>query len=55
MSKVCELSGKKVMNGNNVSHAKNRTKRRFIPNLQTVSLYSEVLGKAMRFKFVPML
>jgi len=50
MSKVCELSGKKVMTGNNVSHAKNRTKRRFIPNLQTVSLYSEVLGKAMRLK-----
>ena len=50
MSMKCELTGKAFQNGNKVSHAKNRTKRRFIPNLQTVSLYSEVLGKAMRFK-----
>ena len=34
MSRVCELTGKKVMTGNNVSHAKNRTRRRFLPNLQ---------------------
>ena len=39
MSKVCEISGKKPMSGNNVSHANNRTKRRFIPNLQNVKLY----------------
>ena len=50
MARVCELSGKKVMTGNNVSHANNRTKRRFLPNLQMVSLYSEVLGRSMRFK-----
>ena len=45
MSKVCEISGKKPMNGNNVSHANNRTKRRFIPNLQNVKLYSGALQK----------
>ena len=45
MSKVCEISGKKPMTGNNVSHANNRTKRRFIPNLQNVKLYSEKLQK----------
>ncbi len=33
MSKVCDVTGKKPMSGNNVSHAKNRTKRRFLPNL----------------------
>ena len=45
MSKVCEISGKKPMTGNNVSHANNRTKRRFIPNLQNVKLYSGTLEK----------
>ena len=45
MSKVCEISGKKPMSGNNVSHANNRTKRRFIPNLQNVKLYSRTLQK----------
>ena len=45
MSKVCEISGKRPMTGNNVSHANNRTKRRFIPNLQNVKLYSGILQK----------
>ena len=45
MSKVCEISGKKPISGNNVSHANNRTKRRFIPNLQNVKLYSGTLEK----------
>ena len=45
MSKVCEITGKKPMTGNNVSHANNRTKRRFIPNLQNVKLYSGTLQK----------
>ena len=45
MSRVCEISGKKPMSGNNVSHANNRTKRRFIPNLQNVKLYSSILQK----------
>ena len=45
MSKICEISGIKPMSGNNVSHANNRTKRRFIPNLQNVKLYSGTLQK----------
>ena len=50
MSKKCELTGKKVMSGNNVSHAKNRTKRKFLPNLNNVTLTSEVLGKDFQLK-----
>ena len=45
MSKKCELTGKIPMKGHNVSHANNRTKRRFIPNLQNVKLYSGILQK----------
>ena len=44
MSRVCEITGKGVMVGNNVSHANNKTRRRFLPNLQTVSFMSEILG-----------
>ena len=50
MAKICELSGKKVMAGNNVSHANNRTRRRFLPNLCNVSLVSEKLNQTIRFK-----
>ena len=50
MSRKCELTGKSVMTGNNVSHANNKTKRRFLPNLQIVSLYSEKLSKKIKFK-----
>ena len=50
MSRQCELSGKGVMTGNNVSHAKNRTKRRFLPNLCNVSLASDKLNQTIRFK-----
>jgi len=50
MSRVCELSGKAVMSGNNVSHAKNRTRRRFLPNLCQVSLVSDTLGRSIRFR-----
>lgn len=39
MANVCQITGKKMMVGNNVSHAKNRTKRRFYPNLQTKKFY----------------
>ncbi len=39
MSKVCQISGKRPRSGNNVSHAKNRTKRKFFPNLQTKRFY----------------
>ena len=50
MSRQCELSGKGVMTGNNVSHAKNRTRRRFLPNLCNVSLASEKLNQTVRFR-----
>ncbi len=50
MSRVCELSGKGPMSGNNVSHAKNRTRRRFLPNLNAVTLQSETLGRAFKFR-----
>lgn len=50
MSRVCELTGKTVMSGNNVSHAVNKTRRRFLPNLQQVSLPSEMLGKSIRLR-----
>jgi len=50
MSRVCELSGKAVLTGNNVSHAKNRSRRRFLPNLNQVSLMSETLGQTVRFR-----
>jgi large subunit ribosomal protein L28 len=44
MSRRCELTGKTVQAGNNVSHANNKTRRRFLPNLQETSLLSDVLG-----------
>jgi len=50
MSRRCELSGKAVMSGNNVSHANNRTRRRFLPNLNVVTLASESLGRSFKFK-----
>ena len=50
MSRVCELSGKKVMTGNNVSKANNRTKRRFLPNLQKSSMHSSILDKTLQFR-----
>ena len=50
MSRRCELTGKGVQSGNNVSHAKNRTRRVFRPNLQTVSLASESLDRNVSLK-----
>jgi len=50
MSRKCELTGKKAMSGNNVSHAKNRTKRKFLPNLNNVTLTSETLGRDFQLK-----
>lgn len=50
MSKKCDISGIGAMSGNNVSHANNRTRRRFLPNLQVVSLLSESLGKVFKLK-----
>ena len=50
MSRVCELSGKSVMTGNNVSKANNRTRRRFLPNLQKSSMHSSILGNTLQFR-----
>ena len=50
MSRVCEVTGKKVMYGNNVSHANNKTKRRFLPNLNDVTLQSETLGRGFKMR-----
>lgn len=50
MSRRCMITGKGVMSGNNVSHAKNRTKRRFLPNIQDTSLYSEALDRWIKVR-----
>lgn len=50
MSRVCELTGKRVMTGNNVSHAHNKTRRRFLPNLVNVTLDSEILGRSIKMR-----
>jgi large subunit ribosomal protein L28 len=50
MSRTCELTGKSVMYGNNVSHANNRSRRRFLPNLVNVTLMSEVLNQRVRMR-----
>lgn len=50
MSRVCELSGKGPMSGNTVSHAKNRNRRRFLPNLNDVTLLSDVLGQSFSLR-----
>ena len=50
MSLKCEITGKGYLPGNNVSHAKNRTKRRFLPNLHNISFISEKLGRSIRLK-----
>lgn len=50
MSRVCELTGKAVMSGNNVSHALNRTRRKFRPNLAKVTLMSDALGQSVKMK-----
>ncbi len=50
MAKVCQITGTKSMTGNNVSHANNRTKRRFLPNLQNVRFYSQSLKMYLNLK-----
>lgn len=50
MSRRCELTGKTVQTGNNVSHAHNKTRRRFLPNLCNVNLLSDSLGRNFRLK-----
>lgn len=50
MSRVCELTGKGPMTGNNVSHAHNKTRRRFLPNLNDVTLISDTLGRSFKLR-----
>lgn len=50
MARRCDITGTGVMTGNNVSHANNKNRRRFLPNLQVVSLLSESLGRAFKLK-----
>jgi len=50
MSRICEITGKKVMVGNNVSHANNKTKRKFYPNLQTKKFFVPETGETVVLK-----
>ena len=50
MSRICELTGKGRQVGHNVSHANNKTKRTFLPNLQNVTLLSDTLGRSIRLR-----
>jgi large subunit ribosomal protein L28 len=50
MARRCELTGKDVLAGHNVSHANNKTKRVFRPNLQMVTLASDALGRSFRLR-----
>ena len=50
MSRICQITGKKVMAGNNVSHAKNRTRRKFYPNLQIKKFFVPETGETIILK-----
>ena len=50
MARRCGITGKGVMSGNNVSHANNRTRRRFLPNLQQQSFFSDVLATSIQLR-----
>lgn len=50
MARRCDFTGKGVQTGNNVSHANNRTRRRFLPNMQEVSLLSDILGRPVQVR-----
>jgi large subunit ribosomal protein L28 len=50
MSRRCQITGKGVLAGNNVSHANNKTRRRYLPNLQDTSLLSDVLNTQVRMR-----
>jgi large subunit ribosomal protein L28 len=50
MARRCAITGKGVLTGNNVSHANNKTRRRFLPNLQDTSVLSDALGQMVRIK-----
>lgn len=53
MSRRCMITGKGVMSGNNVSHAQNKTRRKFLPNVQDTSVFSELLGRKVRIRVTP--
>jgi len=50
MSRRCVITGKAVLTGNNVSHANNKTRRRFLPNLQETTVLSDILGQLVRLR-----
>ncbi|MGG5811933.1 50S ribosomal protein L28 [Falsiroseomonas sp. CW058] len=50
MARRCGITGKGVLTGNNVSHANNKTRRRYLPNLQDASFYSEILNAPVRMR-----
>ncbi len=50
MARRCSITGKGVLTGNNVSHANNKTRRRFLPNLQETSVLSDALGQMVRLR-----
>jgi large subunit ribosomal protein L28 len=50
MTRRCGLTGKSIQTGNNVSHANNKTRRRFLPNLQETAMFSDALGQMVRLR-----
>jgi large subunit ribosomal protein L28 len=50
MARRCAVTGKGVLTGNNVSHANNKTRRRYLPNLQETSFFSDILGTSVRMR-----
>ena len=50
MSRVCELTGKGPMSGNTISHANNKSRRRFLPNLNEVTMISDILGQSFKLR-----
>ena len=50
MSRRCQFTGKGVLSGNNVSHANNKSRRRFLPNMQQTSMMSDILGTPIRLR-----
>ena len=50
MSRVCELTGKGPMSGNTISHANNKSRRRFLPNLNEVTMISDALGQSFKLR-----
>ena len=53
MSRICELTGRGVQFGNKVSHSQRKTRRTFLPNLQTISFFSDALNQKLSFRATP--